>query len=67
MKSTRLYVVGVETNGKMKVSQEAYFGYEQAKNFIQSRSDKPQQVSSFLFESKENKYYIFDVFAHRTE
>lgn len=63
MKRTRVYVVGVETNGKMRISQEAYFDHAQAKKFIKSRRDNPQMVNPFLFESEDNKYYIFDVTA----
>lgn len=65
MKMKRLYVIVVEDkqSAAYKVSQEAYFNYEEAAQFIKSRSDKPVEVRPFLFESVENKYIINDVFA----
>lgn len=61
----RIYVIVVEdkSSAAHKVSQEAYFNYEEAVQFIKSRSDKPVEVRPFLFESAENKYVINDVFA----
>ena len=69
MKTTRFYVIVVEhiKSQTAKVSQEAYFDYEEAKSFIESRSDKPEQVSPFKFESAEYRYTINDVFANRKE
>ena len=45
MKTTRFYVIVVEhiKSQTAKVSQEAYFDYEEAKSFIKSRSDKPEK------------------------
>lgn len=64
-KMKRLYVIVVEDKQSVayKVSQEAYFDYEEAVRFIKSRSDKPVEVRPFLFESAENKYIVNDVFA----
>lgn len=66
-KMKRLYVIVVEDrqSAAYKVSQEAYFNYEEAVQFIKSRSDKPEEVRPFLFESAENKYIINDVFAQK--
>lgn len=63
MKITRFYVVSVENNGKTSISQEAYFSYEEAKNFIMNRSDKPEMIFPFRFESDRLIYRIHDVTA----
>lgn len=66
MKTTRFYIVAVEDKQtrEYKVSQEAYFNYKDAKQFIQSRIDKPKEINLFLFESEKHKYIINDVLAH---
>ena len=61
MKSTRVYIIVVETNGKFHISQEGYHDYETAKNFILTRSDNPQQTDPFRFESAETVYCIHDI------
>ena len=41
-----------------KVSCEAYKSLQEAQEFIESRSDKPEKVSGFIYESKNNHYLI---------
>ena len=42
-------------------SQEGYFNYEDAKNYVLSCSDKPKMIRPFLFESDETVYYIYEI------
>lgn len=67
MKIIKLYVIVAEhiKSHEIKVSQKAYFDYKEARNFIESRSDKPKQVSLLKFQSDKYRYIITDVFANR--
>ena len=57
----RVYVIEVITNGVHKISQEAYWDYDDAKKFIEKRSDNPNMVNPFLFKSENHEYYIHDM------
>lgn len=61
----RIYVVMVESKKykTTRISQNAYFDYNEAKDFVLSRSDNPKMTNRFLLESDENKYIITDVLA----
>lgn len=67
MKTKRFYVITVQNKKDLtaRVSQEAYFDYEGAKRFIESRSDKPKQIIPFKFESALNIYLIHEVYANK--
>lgn len=58
----RAYIVEViPKEGLGKVSQEGYTTLEKAQAFIGGRSDRPTQVSPFLYRSSERTYLIYDV------
>lgn len=63
MNRSRFYIIVVQDkkDNFNKVSQEAYHEYENAKRFILSRYDRPEERSRFFFESEEYKYLITDV------
>lgn len=63
MKQSRFYIVITQdkANNFNKVSQEAYREYENARRFILSRSDHPEERTRFYFESSSCKYTITDV------
>ena len=56
------YVVTVRfKNDNFSVSSEGYLSLKDAQKFIESRSDSPNKVSDFLYQSKENIYYINEI------
>lgn len=61
MKSARVYIVIIENKFGTKVSQEGFWNYSDAVKFIRERGDYPIKISSFHYESNENKYLIHDV------
>lgn len=61
MKSARVYIVVVENKFGTKISQEGFWNYSDTIEFIKERSDCPVKISSFHYESNENKYLIHDV------
>lgn len=61
-KIKHIYVVEVRSHGfDYNISQEAYDGYDKAVAFILSRSDKPNKVTIYHYESDENDYIIHDL------
>ena len=57
----RVYIVETIKDCTHKLSQEAYWSYDDAKKFIENRSDKPVMINSFLFKSEINEYRIHDM------
>lgn len=62
---TKVYVVQVMPEASLgRVSQEGYTSLEKAHAFIESRSDKPAQVSPWLYRSTDGNdtdYLIYEV------
>lgn len=62
---TKVYVVQVMPEASLgRVSQEGYTSLEKAQAFIGSRSDKPAQVSPWLYRSTDGNdtdYLIYEV------
>ena len=59
----RVYVVQVIPEASLgRVSQEGYTSLEKSQDFIESRSDKPAQVSPWLYRSTDDTdYLIYEV------
>ena len=56
-----IYIVEVITNTSTHVSQEGYISLKAAQDFIKSRSDKPDEVTEFWFESDTHAYKIREI------
>lgn len=56
-----IYIVEVITNTSTHVSQEGYISLKDAQDFIKSRSDKPDEVTEFWFESDTHAYKIREI------
>lgn len=59
----KVYIVQVIPEASLgKVSQEGYSTLEKAQTFIESRSDRPQQVSPYLYRTADfTDYLIYEV------
>lgn len=54
-----IYIIEVHTEYAMpKVSNEAYDSLEKAQDFIERRSDAPEKVTEFRYESNRHVYLI---------
>lgn len=57
-----IYIVTVRfKNNDFSVSSEGYLSLKDAQKFIDNRSDNPNKVSDFLYQSNENIYYINEI------
>lgn len=56
-----IYIVEVITNKNVHVNQEGYLSLKDAQEFIKSRSDKPEEVTEFWFESDLHTYKIREI------
>lgn len=56
-----IYIVTVITDKDTYISQEGYFSLKDAQEFIKSRSDKPDEVTEFWFESDTQAYKIREI------
>ena len=56
-----IYIVEVVTNTTIHVSQEGYISLKAAQDFIKNRSDKPDEVTEFWFESDTHAYKIREI------
>ena len=61
MKIYVIKVVSSSLNQQVHISQEAYTGIIEVYDFIKNRSDKPKQISKFLWESKDYQYVILEL------
>ena len=59
----RAYIITVQSTKDMSVSisQEGYNEFEQAKRFVNSRSDKPEAMSEYRYVSDDYIYLIVEV------
>ncbi len=59
----RAYIITVQSAKDMSVSisQEGYKEFEQAKRFVNSRSDKPEAKSEYRYVSDDYIYSIIEV------
>lgn len=57
----RIYIIEYVTGNTHMISQEAYWDYNIAKHFIESRSDKPIMVTPYQFKSENAQYMIHDI------
>lgn len=61
----KVYIISVRnldcSNPTMKISQEAYATIDKAQYFCKNRSDKPEQVSGYLWKSEKHEYVILDL------
>ena len=59
----KVYIVQVIPEASLgKVSQEGYSTLEKAQAFVESRSDRPQQVSPYLYRTADfTDYLIYEV------
>ena len=59
----KVYIVQVIPEASLgKVSQEGYSTLEKAQTFIESRSDRPQRVSPYLYCTADfTDYLIYEV------
>lgn len=56
-----IYIIEVITNTLVSVSQEGYISLKDAQDFIKGRSDKPDEVTEFWFESNTHTYKIKEI------
>ena len=63
MAFVRAYIITVQSTKDMSVSisQEGYNEFEQAKRFVNSRSDKPEAMSEYRYVSDDYIYLIVEV------
>ena len=63
MAFVRAYIITVQSTKDMSVSisQEGYNEFEQAKRFVNSRSDKPKAMSEYRYVSDDYIYLIVEV------
>lgn len=56
----KVYIINVEhiKTGEVKTSQQGYTSIVAAKDFIKSRSDKPETINAYWYESEEYIYRI---------
>lgn len=59
----KVYIVEVIPEASLsKVSQEGYTTLEQAQAFIESRSDKPSQLTAYMYTTENyTTYLIYEV------
>lgn len=60
----KAYIIQVKSvNCKPKISQEGYESLKAAQSFIESRADKPAQISPYWYRSEESQtdYRIYEV------
>ncbi len=59
----RAYIITIQSTKDMSVSisQEGYKEFEQAKRFVNSRSDKPEAKSEYRYISDDYIYSILEV------
>lgn len=59
----RAYIITVQSTKDMSlsISQEGYKEFEQAKRFVNSRSDKPEAKSEYRYISDDYIYSILEV------
>lgn len=59
----KVFVVTVKTllTGYVAVSWEGYSTFEAAQAFIASRSDKPQTIAGWCYNSNEYEYRIHEI------
>lgn len=59
----RAYIIIVQSTKDMSlsISQEGYKEFEQAKKFVNSRSDKPKAKSEYIYVSDNYIYSIIEV------
>ena len=56
----KVFIINVEhiKTSEVKTSQQGFTSLEAAKNFIKSRSDKPETINAYWYESREYIYRI---------
>ena len=62
-RAMRIYIIAVQFKDSQAehISQNAYHNLENAQQFIESRSDKPERISPMRYESEDTIYKIYDV------
>ena len=56
-----IYIIMVITDKDTSISQEGYISLKDAQDFIKSRSDKPDEITEFWFESDTHAYKIREI------
>lgn len=61
VKVKHIFTIEVRSCGDYRISDEAFGSYDDAANFILRRSDRPQKVTAYHFESDSCDYIIHDL------